>query len=464
MAVDASIYSQIAQPRPVNRLAQYANVAQIQGLQQQNALAGMKMDEMRRASEDDQALRADLAAPGADPYNALLKRGRIKEANEFQKGQNDQAKTKAETAKIDFEMAIKKAEYGASVLSTAKDQATYDQARQVLAQTFGEQSVAKMPPQFDPSYVQAEAAKGMTYAQRLTDERARQQQAETARHNKVTEANSAGQLRVSQENLGVRRQELSLAQEKERRERGQDQTSGGSVLGVPAPSVLPWSNQSNPKDANKVKAKEQERGSKEIEKDTEEAGKQLGFARDAQRFLELSKKVKTGGLIDKTGVGQWLASTDPDYAEMQSITARLAPAQRQPGAGATSDFDAKQFERATVGVDKPKQTNENIAQAVIARAQQSQDYAEFRQTYLEQNGTLQGADRHWKEYVTKNPIFDPEKTGTFEPNKKRQSWRDHFKTKTEKPSATTAPAGGGLSEDERKELEALRAQFGRKGG
>jgi hypothetical protein len=210
MAVDASIYSQIAQPRPVNRLAQYANVAQIQGLQQQNALASMKMDEMRRASEDDQALRADLAAPGADPYNALLKRGRVKEANEFQKGQTERAHKEAETKKIDFEMAIKKAEYGASVLSTARDQASYDQARQVLAQTFGEKSIANMPPQFDPAYVQAEAAKGMTYAQKLTDERARQQQAETARHNKVTETNSAGQLRVSQGNLNLRQKEFDL--------------------------------------------------------------------------------------------------------------------------------------------------------------------------------------------------------------------------------------------------------------
>jgi hypothetical protein len=186
MAVDASIYSQIAQPRPVNRLAQYANVAQIQGLQQQNALAGMKID---------------------------------------------QAKTKAETAKIDFEMAIKKAEYGASVLSTAKDQATYDQARQVLAQTFGEQSVAKMPPQFDPSYVQAEAAKGLTYAQRLTDERARQQQAETARHNQATEKTAAGQLSVAQGNLNLRRQELDNSKNQPR---GQFiETTNGYVLADP---------------------------------------------------------------------------------------------------------------------------------------------------------------------------------------------------------------------------------------
>jgi hypothetical protein len=210
MAVDASIYSQIAQPRPVNRLAQYANVAQIQGLQQQNALASMKMDEMRRASEDDQALRADLAAPGADPYNALLKRGRIKEANEFQKGQTERKRTEVSIAKDELEMGIKRAEYGASVLSLATDQTSYDRVRQVLGSTFGEKAIAQMPPQFDPAYVQAEVTKGMTRKQQLEEERARQQQAETARHNRTTEANSAGQLRVSQGNLDLRKKEFDL--------------------------------------------------------------------------------------------------------------------------------------------------------------------------------------------------------------------------------------------------------------
>lgn len=216
---------------------------------------------------------------------------------------------------------------------------------------------------------------------------------------------------------------------------------GGPVLGVPVPTVLPWANQSNPKDANKVKAKEIERGGKEIEKDVDAARKEDATAQAAARFLELNKNVATGGVTDKFGVGRWVNSMGSDYAEMEAITAKLAPGMREPGSGSTSDFDGKQFERATVGVDKPKATNENIARAMIARAQQSKDYADFRQTYLEQNGTLQGADRYWKEYVNANPIFDKTKPGSYELNRDRKNWAEHFKGgKAAAPPATpTAP-------------------------
>lgn len=209
------------------------------------------------------------------------------------------------------------------------------------------------------------------------------------------------------------------------------------VLGAPVPNVLPWQNQSNSKDANKVKAAEITRGSKAIEQDVEEARKEAGLAAAAERFIELNSKVGTGTVLDKSMLGRTARSMGSDYAEMESITAKLAPAMRQPGSGASSDYDGKQFERATVGVDKPKQTNENIARAVIARSRQAQDYADFRRTYLEQNGTLQGADRYWKQYVDSNPIFDPSKPGTFQLNQNRRNWREHF---SGAPAAAPAPS------------------------
>lgn len=252
---------------------------------------------------------------------------------------------------------------------------------------------------------------------------------------------SRGQLGVARDNLGVSRDRLQLERDKEARERGGEQSSGGTVLGVPTPGVLPWANQTTPKDANKVKAQEISRGAKEVEKDVDAAAKLQATARDAQRFLELNSKIPTGGLVDKMALTRWAQSMGPEYAEMESITARLAPAMREPGSGSTSDFDGKQFERATVGVDKPKKANENIAKAVVARAQQAQEYAEFRQTYLEQNGTLLGADRYWKQYANANPIFDPEKPGAFELNSKRKAWTQHFKAETSKP--TPKPAGNG---------------------
>lgn len=220
---------------------------------------------------------------------------------------------------------------------------------------------------------------------------------------------------------------------------GEPVGGGGAVLGVPLPTVTPWQNQTNQKDANKVKAAEITRGSKEIEKDTDAARKEKQTADAAARFLELNKKVKTGTVADKFMVGRAVQGMGSDYSELESITAKLAPSMREPGSGSSSDYDGKQFERATVGVDKPKATNDNIGRAIIARAQTAQDYVDFRQTYLEQNGTLQGADRHWKQYADKNPIFDPARPGTFELNKGRKPWRDHFagKQSPQEPAPAT---------------------------
>lgn len=107
-------------------------------------------------------------------------------------------------------MGIKRAEHAASVLSTAKDQASYDLARQTLAQSFGPQSVANMPPQFDPGMVQAQIAQGMTIVQKLQDARAREQQAEVARHNKTTEG-----LTARGQDITVRGQNMTDARARE---------------------------------------------------------------------------------------------------------------------------------------------------------------------------------------------------------------------------------------------------------
>jgi hypothetical protein len=209
------------------------------------------------------------------------------------------------------------------------------------------------------------------------------------------------------------------------------------VLGVPVPKVFPWANQSRDIDKNKVKAAEVRAGGKLVDKDIEHASKEAGAAADAKRFLELNSRVNTGGISDKIPGGQLVQSMGSDYAEMQAITAKLAPMMRATGSGSTSDYDIKQFERATVGVDKPNAANKNIAAGIMARAQQAQDYADFRTTYLEQNGTLVGSDRHWKQYVAKNPIFDPKaKAGSFTLNTARQPWKDYFATTADAPAAS----------------------------
>lgn len=247
------------------------------------------------------------------------------------------------------------------------------------------------------------------------------QQSQLARQQQLDIANAA---RESREAMAADRNTL-LAALKGQSE-GQADATPSPVLGVPLPTVFPWANQSNERDKNKVRAAEGARGSKEIEKDNDAARKEQLLANKASQFLALNAKVDTGGVLDKVAPGRWVKGFDSDYASMEGLAAELIPGMREPGSGSTSDLDLKMFERATFGVGKPKQTNDNIGRAMMARAKQAQDYVEFRNTYLEQNGTLQGADRYWADYTKKNPIFDPAQAAEFGLNAKRQDWRGFF--------------------------------------
>lgn len=236
MAIDPRIAlgvqpMQLQMPDPnagMNALAKAMQLKDMQSNQQMNALV---MEEKRRSIEDGNALRSALSAPDADPYKVLLQRGRVKEATDFAKGKADVAETTAKTQKYDFDMGITRAQHVASVMSTARDQASYDLARQRIAQSFGPQYAANMPPQFDPGIVQSVVAEGQTIAQRLSDLRDQQRIAETGRHNVATEKNAAGQLSVAQGNLGLRRQELDHSRSQPR---GQFiETTNGYVLADP---------------------------------------------------------------------------------------------------------------------------------------------------------------------------------------------------------------------------------------
>lgn len=236
MAIDPRIAlgvqpMQLQMPDPNAGMNALAKAMQIRDLQQSGQLNALKIDEYKRGIEDTNALKADLAQPGANPYDVLLKRGRVKEATDFAKGKADVAETTAKTQKYDFDMGITRAQHVASVMSTAKDQASYDLARQRIAQSFGPQYAANMPPQFDPGIVQSVVAEGQTIAQRLSDLRDQQRIAETGRHNVATEKNAAGQLSVAQGNLGLRRQELEHSRSQPR---GQFiETTNGYVLADP---------------------------------------------------------------------------------------------------------------------------------------------------------------------------------------------------------------------------------------
>lgn len=482
--LDPSIILQARQPQiesPVNNLAK---LMQVQGMQQQNQLGQMKMDEYRTAGERRNKLAALLQGQYDTPEareSALLQGGFMDEATKL--GTDRRANQKSDLEIDASRQKLATERYGAfkktlGALSQRQDlnKNLVMQAGQELVSAgiipaeMYQASIANMPD--DPNALRMRLREGVVgqmapdkileffapKAEKIDNGQQigfRDMNPNSPTYGQATggapvqkqmtpgEVASNATTRRGQDMVDARGRQANDLKAREIDLIGQP-ASGGPVLGAPVPAVLPWANQSNPKDANKVKALEQSRGAKEIEKDIDAARKERDAAAQARRFIELNEKTATGGLVDRMGITRGLQSLGPEYAEMEAITAKLAPAMRVEGSGSTSDFDGKQFERATVGVDKPKAANKNIAQGVIARAQQAEEYADFRQTYLEQNGTLQGADRFWKDYANKNPIFDPEKAGTFELNAKRKPWKEHFKTQPVKggPSPKSSPNMG----------------------
>lgn len=163
--------------------------------------------------------------------------------------------------------------------------------------------------------------------------------------------------------------------------------------------------------------------------------KQLGKDQDAvagmqatvdrmKRFQQLNEATKDNW----TGPGpitNVLPNISDDMKEMEAIAAEITPQMRVPGSGASSDFDAKMFQKATVGTGKRYGTNKNIAEAYIASKTNEMQKPDFLEAYMSANGHLRGAQQAWKKYLNDNPIFD-QKGKEFELNKNRKSWQEYF--------------------------------------
>lgn len=174
---------------------------------------------------------------------------------------------------------------------------------------------------------------------------------------------------------------------------------------------------------------------------------------DTKRFLELNaeNQGKTGPIVGMT------PSLSEAAKEMDRIGATMSRKMRQPGEGATSDYDARMFQKMTLGTGNQYAVNRNAGLAMIAQRKTEIERREFMREYLSQNGTLDGAQKSWSQYLKDNPIFAPgqEKADmrNLRLNNKRAEWRDYFREKMEGgsqprgafvrgPNGELVPAGG----------------------
>lgn len=161
------------------------------------------------------------------------------------------------------------------------------------------------------------------------------------------------------------------------------------------------------------------------------------------QFIAGNKGVDTGGLYAAPGVAQVVAATNKRIGRLVSITSQLTPAMRNGLPGAASDRDVAMFRSATVGVDKPYQTNLAIAKAGKAFAARQNDYVAFIEAYAKANGSLLGAQEIWNTYTNSYPLYSGQtKDGIPVINTKLKPWRSVIDLRPANQSSPNSTSGG----------------------
>lgn len=181
---------------------------------------------------------------------------------------------------------------------------------------------------------------------------------------------------------------------------------------------------------------------KQVQKLQEEAEANSAAIERMRRFEQLNELMKDK-MLGPGPVTDYIPNWSDEMKEMESIAAEITPQMRVPGSGATSDFDARMFQKATVGTGKRYETNKNVATAYIANRQNQIDKSQFMEAYLNTNGHIRGAQQAWKKYLNENPIFDSQ-SKDFKLNERRKNWQEYFGISSSEESTNEKP---GLEED-----------------
>lgn len=210
MPVDSNIALQVQPAQLPDQLAQYGKLLQIQGLQGQQKLQNIQLQNEQIAQDDTANLRKVFA--GAQPnqngsydLNALAPQvmaaaptqgaGVLKNFSELNTQQLTQAKLKTENALKDMEVV-------GQVASGVTDQASYDAAK-VRLQQLGH-DVSTMPATYDPSFGKMQQMQALSIKDKLQQQREALTLAETQRNNQFNNQNATANTKIAQQNANTR--------------------------------------------------------------------------------------------------------------------------------------------------------------------------------------------------------------------------------------------------------------------
>lgn len=458
--IDTSIYGQIRAPKVRDPFEIAQNALALENARQANQMNALKFDELRRAQSDaladQEALRAYYQSGGGEGnLNALNVRPRLRAAEE--KRLIDLAKERAEadskrattgkTTQETLDARLKTYRAALDFIDTPQAAARWTEAQHndpivgefVRRNGSLDEAISRIPT--DPQqFAQWRQQSAMGMQKFIDNKTALRGQDITVRGQDLTDARTRSEGAANRE-VTIRGQDMVDTRERDRLAAAQgenmpttaeDRAALSQRLGVPVATRDPFTGMS-PKGRETFQRDLYKQADKKLTEADDSVFAATSMARDAQRFLQLQGQTRAQG----PALGRLPAMSDAAQ-EMDAITAKITPQMRQPGSGATSDFDAKMFQTATVGRTKNPETNEAIATGIIASARNAQDRAQFMRDYLTVNGHLDGADREWKRYSDANPIFDPASPTAPKLNQKRQSPQQFF---SQKPAAS-APQGG----------------------
>ncbi len=227
-----------------------------------------------------------------------------------------------------------------------------------------------------------------------------------------------------------------------------------AATGIPVPETDPFASIANAKQREAARLKAMQDATKRLDKMDEEspASRLEENNRKIQRFLELNyeNQGKTGPIVGMT------PSISDAAQEMDTIGAELSRGMRQPGEGATSDYDARMFQKMTLSTKKDYTVNRNIGMGLQAFNRNEIERKQFMRDYLEQNRTLTNADRYWKMYSEANPILvkkdakASDDLKNLEINRNRKSYQEWFREQMgRQPTPVTRGPNGELVVGER---------------
>lgn len=207
----------------------------------------------------------------------------------------------------------------------------------------------------------------------------------------------------------------------------------------------------NQKAANDVFKAEVESFTKARDKARQQETKTNETLSDLDKAENSLAKIKTGGLYGMPGVGtvaQTVASaTDKDVSDFDTVSTEMQRNSYVPGEGQVSNYERQLFQRQTISLARPKETNQRIINSFRAAAQNTRDYNQFMEEYFAVNKTMNGAQEYWNQYISKNPVIIENKDGTISQNPNRVTYRDFFAGVTtaataQTPSPESAAEGG----------------------